>query len=142
MSIKPNYQYIRNVCTFFGSNTNDEIDQTIAEFRERKIISDFILNKFIQGKFNPSIKARYGQFCYCADEEYRSYGSTLKPGVAYAMLHDPQSCASCGRLHMTFSNAMSGLWPSKDNGLTRFIKRQNRLAKFHEEWRKANASSS
>lgn len=33
MSIKPNYQYIRNVCTFFGSNTNDEIDQTIAEFR-------------------------------------------------------------------------------------------------------------
>lgn len=130
MSVKPNYQHIRNACTFFGSNTDEDIDKVIAEFRVRKIYSDKILDNFVQGKFDVGIRKRYYHYCYC--ENYTSYGSTLKPGVAYAMLASPLSCANCEQVHTVFNNALCGLWPAsrsfEENELTKFINRMYRRA--------------
>ena len=49
--------------------------------------------KWSMSDIEPSIKSRYGQICKCGD--YRSYGSTLKSGVAYAMLFPPNACVNC-----------------------------------------------
>lgn len=121
MSVKPDYQYIRNACKFSGRNTDEDIDKLIAEFRVRKIIPEDRFNAFITGQFNVRIKQRYNQFCYCPDGEYKSYASTMIPGHAYAMLMQPDACVKCNNLHTIFNHASVGLWPATDNSLKDFM---------------------
>lgn len=123
MSIKPNYQYIRSACVFSGKNTDEDIDKLIAEFRVRKIIPDERIDAFISGKFNVRIKQRYGQLCYCADGEYKSYASTMIPGHAYAMLMHPDAFVKCNGLHTVFNHASVGLWPATENSIKEFMSR-------------------
>ena len=123
MSIKPNYQYIRNASVFSGKNTDEDIDKLIAEFRVRKIIPDERLDAFISGKFNVRIKQRYGQLCYCPDGQYKSYASTMIPGRAYAMLMQPDACVKCNGLHTVVNHASVGLWPATENSIKDFMSR-------------------
>ena len=123
MSVKPDYQYIRNACVFSGKNTDEDIDKLIAEFRVRKIIPDERLDAFISGKFNVRIKQRYNQLCYCPDGEYKSYASTMIPGHAYAMLMQPDACVKCNGLHTIVNHASVGLWPATENSIKEFMSR-------------------
>ena len=67
-------------------------------------------HSMLAGIYDAQVFKRYGHYCHCAPGERVSYASTMQPGVAYAMLMQPNECVKCHAMHSQLRNACQGMF--------------------------------
>lgn len=107
--------FIRGACAAARGFKNDQLLAKTVEMMNKKLFegNEKRFTRFMEGKRDEQYFKRYGDNCFCEEGERRVYGSTLKPGVAYAMLMPINSCTHCTGMMAVFSNALVGFYPKK-----------------------------